>query len=240
MRGWALPLAVAAAAFLVWRSSPELPFAARLWTTLLLTALPPLMVVQAAQLRGLDELPRTAGYISTMASLWVLALATVAVAWFSGFTAAELGFVTIPFSTTLLWTAVLTTAAIAVLFGFRLAGFRDPPLVEQLMPVSRQDRVLFVGVSVTAGVCEEIIFRGFLIHALLLATGSLTLTLLLSAGVFGVVHAYQHSVGALRAALLGALLALPLLVHGSIYPAILAHALIDVLSGLWLARYLLR
>jgi hypothetical protein len=36
------------------------------------------------------------------------------------------------------------------------------------------------------------------------------------------------------------MLALPLLIDGSILPAILAHALIDLLSGLWLARYLLR
>ena len=117
---------------------------------------------------------------------------------------------------------------------------REAPVLRELLPVSGPERSLFVALSATAGICEEIVFRGFLIHALTLATGSVTLALLLSSCVFGVVHAYQSPLGAVRAALLGALLALPLVFHGSIVPAILAHTLIDILSGLWLARWLLR
>ncbi len=40
--------------------------------------------------------------------------------------------------------------------------------------------------------------------------------------------------GALRAAALGALLALPLLLTGSLLPSMIAHAGIDILAGLWL------
>jgi uncharacterized protein len=112
--------------------------------------------------------------------------------------------------------------------------------VRELMPSSPREKGLFVALSLTAGITEEIVFRGFVLYALLLATASLPLAVLLSSGVFGMVHAYQHPIGVLRAALLGALLAVPVLVHGSIYPAIAAHVLIDLLSGLWLARYLLR
>jgi uncharacterized protein len=236
--GWVV--AVAATALLVWFNAAELPVPARLWTAALLAVLPPLMVVQAAQLREFDELPRTAAYTSSIISLWVLALVTAAVSRASGFGAADLGFVSLPLAVLSAWTAGLTAAGIAVLFGFRLLGFRESPLLRQLLPVTGQERWLFAGVSVTAGITEEIVFRGFLLYVLLLATASLPLALLLSACVFGVVHAYQQPAGALRAALLGALLALPLVLHGSIYPAILAHALIDLLSGLWLARYLLR
>jgi membrane protease YdiL (CAAX protease family) len=99
---------------------------------------------------------------------------------------------------------------------------------------------VFVFVAITAGICEEIIFRGFLLRTLVLGTGITPLAVVLSAGAFGVVHAYQSGAGALRAALLGVLLTVPLLLDGSILSAIVAHTLLDLLSGLWLARYLLR
>jgi uncharacterized protein len=234
------PVAVAAAALLVWLNSPELPLPARFWTTALLALLPPLMIVQASLLRTIEDLPRRDAYISSMASLWALAAATLILSRLSGFPFAAIGFSPMPPLHVALWTGALTLGGLAVLFSFRVAGFREAPLLRELLPVTTPERGLFVGVAITAGVCEEIVFRGFLLHSLTLATGSLPLALLLSSGVFGVVHAYQQPTGAVRAALLGALLALPLLLHGSIYPAILAHVMIDILAGLWLARYLLR
>jgi membrane protease YdiL (CAAX protease family) len=134
----------------------------------------------------------------------------------------------------------VTTAGIAILFGFRLAGVKEPAIVRELMPVTPSERVLFGAVSVSAGICEEIVYRGFLIHVLHGATGSIILAVIVSSGAFGVAHAYQQPAGALRAALLGLVLAAPLLTTGSILPSIVAHTAIDLLSGLWLARYLLR
>jgi uncharacterized protein len=230
----------AATALLVWFNSGELSLPIRLWTTALLAGLPLLMVLQAQQLRDIDALPRRAAYLSSIISLWVLAAITVACAWLGGMRAADLGLLALPPLTFILWTVGLTAAAVITVLGFHLAGFREAPVVEELIPVTQPERALFVGVSVTAGVCEEVVFRGFLIPALLLATGSLPLALLVSSAVFGVVHAYQQVPGALRATLLGALLAAPLLVHGSILPAIAAHALFDVIAGLWLSRFLLR
>jgi uncharacterized protein len=232
--------AVIATAALVWFNSPALQWAARLWTTLLLAALPALMLVQAQQLRDLEVLPRQAAYISSIISLWLLAAVTLIVSSIAGIPFTALGFAATPLTPFLLWTGALTAAGVGMVLIFHASGFRDSELVRQLIPVTGTDRALFLGVSITAGVCEEIVFRGFLLHVLLLATGSLPLALLLSSGVFGVVHAYQQPLGALRAALLGAMLALPLLLTGSIYPAIVAHILIDVLSGFWLSRHLLR
>jgi uncharacterized protein len=229
-----------AAALLVWFLSPELAWPARAWLALLLVPLPALLVAQARQLAELEALPRRAAYLSSMASLWLLAAVTVAAVYLSNATMADIGFVSLPLHSFAIWTGALTVAGIGIMFIFRYAGFREGTMVRELMPVSRQERGLFVALSLTAGITEEIVFRGFLLYALLLATASLPLAVLLSSGVFGMVHAYQHPVGVLRAALLGALLAVPLLVEGSIYPAIAAHALIDVLAGLWLARYLLR
>jgi uncharacterized protein len=227
-------------AVLVWLLSPELPWAARAWLAFLLAVLPALMIAQARQLAVLGDLPRRAAYYSSIASLWVLALLTFSASRLSGLGAADLGLTSTSAGSFLAWAAALTAAGVAVLFAFRFAGFREGPMVRELMPQDGADRLLFVGLSVTAGITEEFIFRGFLLYALVQATGSLPLAIFVGSAAFGVVHAYQHPVGALRAGLLGAILAAPLLLEGTLYPAIAAHALIDILSGLWLARYLLR
>jgi len=236
--GIMLPAAGLASA-LAWLQLGGTPGAARLWAVVLLVPLPLLMILQGRKLAEIEELPRTEAYASSIVSLWLLAFATAAVGLVSGYDAAMLGLVTLPLTETVLLTAVLTAAGVAVLFAFRFAGVTEPDIVRQLMPVTRRDRALFVGVSVTAGVCEEIVFRGFLIHVLHTSTGSLPLALLLSSGAFGVAHAYQQPIGAVRAALLGLILAIPFVYTGSLVPSIIAHAMIDILSGLWLSRHLL-
>jgi membrane protease YdiL (CAAX protease family) len=237
-RTW--PILLAGAAAVAWVQLTGLHPAARVWTVVLLVPLPALLIVEGRRLRELESLPRTAAYLSSIGSLWILAFVTAGIARVSGYGTVQLGLVPLDPWRTAATAAALTVAGIGVLFVFRLAGVREPPLMRELLPASARDRVLFTGVSITAGICEEIVFRGFLIHVLHGATGSLALALLLSSGVFGVAHAYQQPAGALRAAILGLLLALPLVIDGSIVPAIIAHAAIDILSGLWLARYLLR
>lgn len=223
-----------------WLQLGGLSWAVRGWAAVLLVPLPALMIVQARMLRTVDSIPRGQAYGSSIISLWVLAAATLVVAQLSGYSLARIGLTGALDARTLLLAALLTAGGVALLFAFRLLGFREAPVLRELLPVSTAERLQFVAVSATAGICEEIVFRGFLIAALHAGTGSLALAVLLSSGAFGVVHAYQRPVGALRATLIGALLAIPVVLDGSLFAAILAHTLIDLLSGLWLARYLLR
>ena len=55
-----------------------------------------------------------------------------------------------------------------------------------------------------------------------------------SSVAFGLAHAYQGLNGMVRAALLGALLAYPVVHLGSLYPSMAAHFLIDALALAWL------
>lgn len=237
-RAWLILLAGATA--VAWVQLTGVHWAARAWTVVLLVPLPALLIVEGRKLRELETVPRAQAYMSSIASLWVLAILTGCVAWLSGYSRVQLGLAGSDPLRTAAFAAALTITAIAVLFLFRLAGMREAPLMHELLPATRRERILFIGVAITAGVCEEIVFRGFLIHVLYSATGSLAVALLLSSGAFGVAHAYQQPAGALRATLIGLILALPLAIDGSIVPAIIAHAAIDIISGLWLARYLLR
>ncbi len=231
--------ATALAAVIVWSASAALPWPARAWTALLLTLLPVVMTAQAAavgELRG--EVPRTAIYASSAVALWGLAAITVIVTWRSHLGRANLRLVPLGPGPLLGWAAATTAAGLAVLFAWRLLGARESPLLRDLLPVTGRDRLGFIGLSATAGATEELVFRGFLLFALTAASGSVGLALVLSSAVFGVAHAYQDAAGSVRAGVLGALLAGCAVLAGSLFPAMLAHAAIDLLSGLWLSRWL--
>ena len=94
----------------------------------------------------------------------------------------------------------------------------------------------FGGVSLTAGFCEEFLFRGYFIWALapwLGWWGAAALSLL----IFASGHAYQGWNGALRTGIVGAIFTLVVAIFGSLWPAIALHALIDLSNGMfaWLA-----
>ena len=112
--------------------------------------------------------------------------------------------------------------------------------MRDLIPHTAAEKGVFAGLSISAGICEEVAFRGFLLAALTSATGSAITALAVSSIVFGVMHSHQNPGGAARASVLGGVLAIPLIATGSLLPSIAAHALIDLAGGLWLHRWLLR
>jgi uncharacterized protein len=228
-------VAVALAAAVVWLAAAALPVPARLLVVFLLTVLPVLALAQVAPAEeAADELPRLGIYLSSAAALWVLALVVVLGARASGFTWGLLGVRPLGVGAFLLWTAGATVAAVGVVLAGQRLRLAESPLLRHLIPRTRGERVAFAGLSLTAGICEELVFRGFLISALFVATDSLWLAVALSAGAFAVVHAYQRAGGAARAGVLGLLLTLPVLVTGSVLPSMAAHALVDVVGGYWL------
>jgi membrane protease YdiL (CAAX protease family) len=208
----------------------RLPAAARGWMAVLLVPLPAFMRWQARASEGVpDTVPRSALYVSSAALLWLLAGATALVAWGSGLSAARLGLVALPGARFAGWACLTYLAGVAVLVLGRALRISETPLLRHLIPITPGEKVVFAGLSLTAGFAEELIFRGFLLWALAAATRSMTFAVAASSVVFGIMHAYQEPAGAARAAVLGAVLAVPV-----------AHAAIDLTSGLLLARWLLR
>ncbi|WP_138759677.1 CPBP family intramembrane glutamic endopeptidase [Modestobacter altitudinis] len=99
-----------------------------------------------------------------------------------------------------------------------------------LLPRSRSERHLFALVGVTAGVCEEWLYRGFflaVVGALLPALPTAGLVLVAGVG-FGLAHAYQGLSGVLTTGVLGAVLAGVYLATGSLLLPVLLHAAIDL------------
>ncbi|MBO0746110.1 MAG: CPBP family intramembrane metalloprotease, partial [Candidatus Dormibacteraeota bacterium] len=96
------------------------------------------------------------------------------------------------------------------------------------------------GLSITAGICEELLFRGLLpaLLAALLHEPSPWLVILLAAAAFGAAHAYQGVTGVVVTAILGAVLGFIYLGTGSLFLVMVLHALIDARVGLLPARAL--
>jgi len=103
--------------------------------------------------------------------------------------------------------------------------------VGRLLPASRAEWPGFVPLALTAGVCEEILFRGFVTWALLQVVPVFWVAALLQAALFGLAHAYQGPRGVFLTFGAGAFLTGVVWISGSLWPAMLAHALLDLNAG---------
>lgn len=95
----------------------------------------------------------------------------------------------------------------------------------------------FQAMAITAGITEEIIFRGFVMVGLALVM-PLWLAAILSAVLFIAFHVYQGVAGMRRIVPITLVLTALVLLGGSLWPAILVHASVDMVGGimLWGAR----
>ncbi len=105
--------------------------------------------------------------------------------------------------------------------------------VKEMIPHTDQEAREFVALSITAGICEEIVYRGYL---MLYITSAIAIegmwpAALLSSLAFGLAHTYQGPKGVLRVSLMGLVFAGLYLLTGSIWLPIVLHAVIDLVSG---------
>src|SRR5262245_46050372 len=99
-----------------------------------------------------------------------------------------------------------------------------------LIPHTRGEFRLFISLAVTAGICEEFLFRGYLVWVLQLFMGLIPAAVT-SMVVFGLAHGYQGGKFGLRAFFAGVLLGVMALVTRSVLPGMVLHAAIDLGSG---------
>ena len=110
-----------------------------------------------------------------------------------------------------------------------------------LLPRTSGERRLFTVVGVTAGVCEEWLYRGFFLAVVVgrwpvgcrPASSSL-----IAAVAFGLAHAYQGVAGVVTTGVLGGVMAAVYLQTGSLLLPVLLHAVIDLRFLLVPARVL--
>jgi membrane protease YdiL (CAAX protease family) len=200
----------------------------------------------AARMRRLARRPPTAMplqrflYPRIVFSQWLMTVALVLVLWKAGTHLRWLG-LALPQPVPLLWTAAVVAVAWALWdHGLRHA-VREPArrarLLERftharaILPVDRSLVGWWIAVSITAGVCEETLFRGYF-GFYTYPWMPLWVAALVGSALFGFAHLYQGPRGMLRTGAAGLILWGCYLATGSILPGMLLHAAIDVRSGL--------
>lgn len=194
-----------------------------------------------------DPAGKVAAYQTTCIQLWLPTLALLALYWTHGLSVAQLavrdapqiGQLLAPTALVLL-TLYLATSLCSVARDARVRKQTADALqpLAWMLPANRRDAIWFIGpVSLTAGICEELLYRGFLMQWL---DGLMPIwaAMILSSIVFGLMHAYQGLAGVIRTAAIGLLLAGFFVASGSLLWPIILHVILDAYAGAlsWLAQ----
>jgi uncharacterized protein len=189
---------------------------------------------------------RVSLYISTIVFQWGAVGVAGWRAWAHQYTIAELGLVTRN-DLLLASLAILGSATLATLQWLNLrrmgrlpekARGRLQTLAERILPQSTMERIPFFALAITAGVCEEFLYRGFAMAALGRAGLPLWGVVMLSSLLFGFAHLYQGRSGLLGTMILGLLFGSARVHLDSVIPVMVWHAAVDVVAGVAGPRYL--
>ena len=99
-----------------------------------------------------------------------------------------------------------------------------------ILPRNGNELARFYGLSVTAGIVEEVLWRGFLIWYLNQFM-PLWAAALISAIGFGLAHAYQGMANMPQLIMVGLVFSALFLISGSVWLPIILHAAVDILQG---------
>jgi membrane protease YdiL (CAAX protease family) len=111
-------------------------------------------------------------------------------------------------------------------------------LAERLLPNKPVEFGPYCALAVTAGVCEEFLYRGFAMAALTRVGVPAWSVVVISSILFGLAHAYQGRGGIIGTGLLGLVFGGTRLAVGSLIPVILWHAGVDIVAGVAGPRFL--
>jgi membrane protease YdiL (CAAX protease family) len=142
------------------------------------------------------------------------------------------------------WKGVAIDVAIAVPFWglweatayavHWLLGPSSAKSVTDLLPRSLLEIVIWIGVSITAGVCEEMAFRGYLQRQFHALSGNVVVAVIAQALVFGIAHGYQGWKQVIVISVFGVLYGSLAAWRRNVRATVIAHAWSDVWGG-WLS-----
>lgn len=190
---------------------------------------------------GRSEL-RMGLYRKIIVEEWLIAIVLLAGWFLLGRGGAAIG-LSVPRGGALAWTGYGLAALVSVGLVIQLRSvLRNPESLASMrnqfgsvmffMPHTHRERRAFDAVSVTAGICEEVVFRGYLVAYLMAVLATpFWVAALLSSVLFGFAHAYQGPAGIPRTAAAGGLFALLYGLTGSLWAPIVVHAVMDITSG---------
>lgn len=201
-------------------------------------------------LDGGDSNARTRSYRTVVAEKWVRT-AVIAVAWITlSRSASSIG---LPGSVTPLAIVgySLTALAIGALLVLTRAAVHSEQgrrrtresidSVRAFVPHTATEKRWFNAMSVSAGIDEELIYRGFLFAYLAAWAPGVpaAVIIVLAALVFGLAHLYQGTAGIVKTATLGVVFGVLYWMTGALWAPMLLHVVVDLSSG-WISSQVVR
>ena len=104
-------------------------------------------------------------------------------------------------------------------------------------PTNPRERKMWVALALSAGIGEELVWRGVLPALLAEASGSLAAGIALSIASFALAHAIQGLRSVLAIAAIAGAFHLLVFISGSLYVAMVVHFVYDVIAGFTYARF---
>jgi hypothetical protein len=129
---------------------------------------------------------------------------------------------------------LVSSAALAALSAVLRPG--PNANIARMVPHSGLEITLWVFVSLSAGICEEFVTRGYLQKQLGGILKNATAGLVAQGIIFGAAHAYQGSKQMFTIAVLGCMMGWLAQWRQSLRPGMLSHFLQDALGGIILGR----
>jgi membrane protease YdiL (CAAX protease family) len=109
----------------------------------------------------------------------------------------------------------------------------ETAVVKAMAPHSASELALWLLVSLSVGVCEEFIFRGYLLQQFRQWFGSAWIAVGLSGLIFACMHMYEGSAAVLQIGGLGVFFGIVAVRRGNLRHVMIAHFLQDALTGLF-------
>ncbi|MDR2937393.1 MAG: CPBP family intramembrane metalloprotease [Prevotellaceae bacterium] len=195
----------------------------------------------------LTEKEKCRNYLQGVAMLWGTVLVVFAMCYIGGIRLADIGFRPLRLGYGFWFTAAtLTLGGVAIAYflynivgvlvseKFRKKGIKtSSSAVLNAIPRTKRAKWLFSLLALSAGVCEEIVFRGFFLFLILSIFPELPVWLaaLIPIVLFGLAHLYQGLQGVVSTAVVGAIFMCLYLATDSLLLAMVLHFLMDVVAA---------
>lgn len=203
-------------------------------------------VKKLLEMQNVGRRERLSLYASTIVFQWFMVAVVGWRVWAHRFTASELGLAA-PGGARVIAAAIVGAAAFVGLqwLNLRRMGRSSRPaskflkaLGERIFPQTKLEMLPYVALALTAGICEEFLYRGFAIAAFQKTGLPIWGCVLVSAGLFGLAHLYQGRGGFAGTLLLGILFGAARIGYDSLLPVMAWHAAVDLVAGVAGPRYL--
>jgi membrane protease YdiL (CAAX protease family) len=189
---------------------------------------------------------RVLAYVITLSAEWLI---VAFIAWGARWRGASLRTLAGNFAPT--WRSVLRDLGIAgayliaanILLGILAAALghflhsASNDVLRNMVPHTGLEDAAYLLLALSAGICEEMIFRGYLQHQFTAWTSSAAAGIAVQGVLFGLAHAYQGLTMIIVIAVYGCMFGSLAWWRRSLRPGMLAHFIQDAIGGLVLAKF---